>query len=253
MQWPHRQHSQLPAKTFLVLMIGFALTSEAQTWQSGGTLGSHSAGPIVMSLKDADEYRFTSAADGVLFDIDGNGQREQIGWTEGDALAAFLAIDRNEDGLINDGKELFGNHTHPDARNGFHALMLMNLETNGGIKHGSVSSDDPLYERLLLWRDRNHNGVSERSELRRVADFFSDVRLSWLPTSHQDQHGNRFAYRGWAQRRTGPGRNMVKDPDENIRRTVHIWNVYFQGIRQFGETQVGHSMRVNRSTTACEF
>ena len=48
-----------------------------------------------------------------MFDIDGDGVPEQISWTEADSDVAFLALDRDGDGRITSGKELFGNHTLP--------------------------------------------------------------------------------------------------------------------------------------------
>jgi hypothetical protein len=86
---------------------------------------------------------------------------ERVSWTEADSDVSFLAIDRDGDGKITSGKELFGNFTLPGVSNGFLALQGLAMQTNGGIERGSVSSDDPLYARLLLWNDMNHNGISE--------------------------------------------------------------------------------------------
>jgi hypothetical protein len=47
-----------------------------------------------------------------------------------------------------------------------------------------------------LWRDRNHNGISEPNELKRLAK--SDVRtieLDYRESRQEDEHGNRFRYR----------------------------------------------------------
>jgi hypothetical protein len=164
----------------------------------------------------------------VLFDIDGDGIVEQIAWTAPNSNVAFLALDRNGDGFINNGKELFGNHTRVGARNGFQALSLEAAESNGGVVRGSVSSDDPVFARLLLWIDRNHNGISEAPELQLVSQFFSDIGVGYTPSvARRDEFGNSFAYRGWAHRRTGAGRNRVKTAEEDVARTVEIWDVYF--------------------------
>ena len=67
-------------------------------------------------------YQFTLVDDGVSFDVDGGGVLEQAAWTAPQSGVAFLALDRDGDGQITSGKELFGNHTLPGSPNGFDAL-----------------------------------------------------------------------------------------------------------------------------------
>src|SRR6266481_206284 len=80
--------------------------------------------PIIIDT-EGEGFRLTSAANGVLFDIRGDGHPVQIAWTAPGSHNAFLALDRNGDGKVSSGKELFGNFTpqpssnHP---NGFLAL-----------------------------------------------------------------------------------------------------------------------------------
>lgn len=184
--------------------------------------------PIIIDTDKRANYDLTSLNEGVMFDIDGDGIVELVAWTKADSTVAFLALDRNGDGTINSGKELFGNHTRPDARNGFQALSLMAAESNGGIFRGSVSSDDPIYARLLLWTDTNHNGISERSELRRASAALSEIGVSYTPTNRQDEFGNVFAYRGWAHLRTANGRNRATSAEDDAIRSIVIWDVYFK-------------------------
>lgn len=137
------------------------------------------ASPIIIAT-GASSYHLTSVQDGVRFDIDG-------------------------DGRISSGRELFGNHTIPGESNGFQALARMALESNGGVARGSVSSDEPVYNRLLLWTDLNHNGASEPSELRPVSDVLSDIGLGYRKSERRDEYGNRFRFEGWVHYRTAPG------------------------------------------------
>jgi hypothetical protein len=141
---------------------------------------------------------------------------------------AFLAIDRNNDGYITDGSELFGNHTHPEASNGFEALHKLALESNGGQERYSVSADDPLFSKLLLWTDSNHNGLSEPDELQAAADVVSDIGLGYQLRKRTDKNGNIFAYRGWVHLRTKPGRDEADTPHANKERTRAAWDVYLK-------------------------
>jgi hypothetical protein len=183
--------------------------------------------PIIIATGRSADYRLTSAAEGVAFDIDGDGVPEQVAWTTADSEVAFLALDRDHDGYITSGKELFGSHTLPGSPNGFDALMNMAMETNGGVRRSSVSSDDPIFEKLLLWTDRNHNGISEPSELRPAREVLSDIGLGYTIHTRRDQFGNLFLFQGWATFRTAPGRNRAEDPAEQDRRRRLIYDVAF--------------------------
>lgn len=189
--------------------------------------------PIIIATGKRADYRLTPARDGVFFDLDADGIAEKVAWTLPDAEVAFLAIDRNGDGQITSGRELFGNHTHPDAADGFAALILLTKEANNGIALASVSADDPLYERLLLWTDRNHNGISEVAELQPVSDVFSDVGLGYEDHFRQDGNGNTYLSRGWAYLRTANGRN--KPDPENFKeikaRRRFIYDVALAAVR----------------------
>jgi hypothetical protein len=83
-----------------------------------------------------------------------------VAWPTG--ATPWLAIDRNGNGRIDDGTELFGSAT---ARNGFEALRV--LDSNGD---GMVEASDCAWGRLLVWRDRDASGTSEPSELQSASD-----------------------------------------------------------------------------------
>lgn len=183
--------------------------------------------PIVIATTRWARYRFTSREDGVLFDIDGDGVLEQVAWTRPDSGVAFLALDRDGDGLITSGRELFGNHTFPESSNGFDALARTAMDTNGGVKRGSVSSDDPVYAQLLLWTDRNHNGMSEPSELRPASEIVSDIGLGYYASDRQDRFGNLYIYQGWAAVRTAHGRNRLRVRDDDYR-LITIFDIFFK-------------------------
>ena len=74
------------------------------------------------------------------FDLDGDGTSEQIsGLAPGNG---FLAFDRNGDGRINNGLELFG----PASGNGFAELARLDSDNNGWL-----DENDPLYDQLRVW------------------------------------------------------------------------------------------------------
>jgi hypothetical protein len=72
--------------------------------------------PIIISTGRSSRYKLTSASEGVLFDIDGDGIAEQVAWTEPVSDVAFLALDRDGDGRITSGRELFAKFTCQASR-----------------------------------------------------------------------------------------------------------------------------------------
>jgi hypothetical protein len=193
------------------------------------------ASPIILPLTSAQNFKLTSAKNGVLFDLNVDGVPEQTAWTAADARIAFLAIDRDGDGQITSGRELFGDKTLPGQAHGFVALRILNDQMRveqhlPAQADGVIDAQDPIYAKLLLWEDRNHNGSSEPDELRPLSDLYSGIGLGASVHMRKDGSGNTFRYRGWAYYRTEPGLNKIKDGHEERARRRVIYDVIF--VRQ---------------------
>lgn len=157
--------------------------------------------PIVIDL-DGDGFDLTGPANGVTFDLDADGTPESLSWTAIGSDDAWLALDRNGNGRIDDGSELFGNHTQQplpppgESENGFLALAVFDQQLNNGNNDGQIDARDGIFSQLRLWTDVNHNGLSENNELRRLSN--SPIRileLNYHESRRYDEHGNWFRYR----------------------------------------------------------
>lgn len=171
--------------------------------------------PIIISLTDR-RYRLTDLDGGVVFDLGDTGVPAQVPWTHPDSDEAFLFLDRNGNGTIDSGRELFGDVTPQhlsDSPNGFLALALFDDSLSGGNEDGRISAADGIFPQLGLWRDANHNGFSEPDEMLTLVDVGLEwIDLDYSKSARVDRHGNEFRYRsrsGWA--------------DGGTRR---IWNVF---------------------------
>ncbi|MFN7981107.1 MAG: hypothetical protein U0Q11_04555 [Vicinamibacterales bacterium] len=155
----------------------------------------------------------------VIIDIDGSGisltgaevyfrlngiHRQKIGWTASNSSAGFLVLDRDGDGQVGSGLELFGQFTPLSwslngphgIQTGFQALAWFDQVGQGGNADGMISSSDAVFRRLRVWVDVNHNGLSEPSELHSLqAVGVKALDLDVKSSRYIDAFGNAFRYR----------------------------------------------------------
>ena len=142
--------------------------------------------PLILDL-DRDGIETIHANTGVQFDHDADQFAERTGWASSDD--GILAIDLNENGLIDDGSELFGNHSTltsgSKAANGFEALA--EYDSN---QDGLIDSFDIDFSRLKVWRDLNYDGQSQAFELISLEEAGISALSTAYQTSNDRQQGN---------------------------------------------------------------
>jgi hypothetical protein len=172
--------------------------------------------PVVIAL-DGGAYPMSGTGDPVLFDINATGTPIRTAWTAPAANVAFLWLDRNHNGKVDDGTELFGTatptHNGLPVTNGFDAMLELDANRNG-----LLDDADPVWPELKLWRDLNHNGISEADEISTVASSnLAAISTTYYWRGRRDQYGNLFRYASYASFRNEAG---------NIR-SRPIYDVFF--------------------------
>ena len=137
--------------------------------------------PLALDL-DGDGLETLGADGSVLFDHDGDGVTGGTGWIRPDD--GLLVLDRNGNGTIDSGRELFGADTilsdGSRAATGFEALA--DLDSNAD---GVFDARDAQFANVRVWRDTNQDGISQASELFTL-DELGIASISLTPTTTAD-------------------------------------------------------------------
>ncbi|ALU42869.1 calcium-binding protein [Pseudoalteromonas rubra] len=142
--------------------------------------------PLALDL-DGDGIETKSLENGVHFDLDNSGFAERVSWLAPDD--GFLFLDRNQDGIVNGGGELFGTETRLAdgtlARDGYEALA--EFDSNGD---GIINAEDERFAELKVWQDLNSDGVSDEGELFSLAELnVTELSLQTARGSGVDPNG----------------------------------------------------------------
>lgn len=118
------------------------------------------------------------------FDLNAAGFQVNTRWVSGDD--ALLVLDRNGNGIIDDGRELFGNQD--GLANGFENLRR--FDDNGD---GAIDARDAVYARLRLWQDADSDGRSSSDELATLSSMgVRSISLWYTQGSAVDIHGSQM-------------------------------------------------------------
>jgi hypothetical protein len=142
--------------------------------------------PIVLDI-DGGGVQTLAAAEGVQFDLTGTGHQRQWGWVGGgDGL---LAMDRNGDGVINDGRELFGAATVlADGQRAGHGFAALAAEDTN--QDGVVTAADARFNDMKVWVDGNHDGQTDAGELKGLVELgITGLNVAHAASDRID-HGN---------------------------------------------------------------
>ena len=181
-----------PADPRTLMEIEFGITfdprdSVLESLRRETETASRFASPIILDL-DGTGINTVGLSAGVHFDHAADGFAERTGWVaQGDGL---LVWDRNGNGEIDSGRELFGSETvlgnGLGAVNGFAALA--ELDANGD---GVIDASDPLFAELRVWVDANLDGRTGEGELLTLEEAgVRAINVAFVDSSYVDANGN---------------------------------------------------------------
>jgi len=136
--------------------------------------------PIVIDLNGNGISSIAAEFSNVKFDVTGDKVADKVGWLSGED--AFLAVDRNGNGLIDDVSELFGG-----LRRGEGFAELSQFDSNFDK---ILDSQDKKFNQLLLWQDKNVDGVTDSGELSAAAPVLKALDLNYSSQEQRDSAGN---------------------------------------------------------------
>ncbi len=182
-------------RTSMQLSLKFqqTTTAEGRVGISLEELGIKKVDPLVLDLS-GEGINLTEAGKGALFDITADGSLDSTAWVRGNT--AMLVYDRNGNGVIDNGSELFGDQN--GAAHGFAELARYD-----GNNDKKIDILDPVFKALKLYRDLNGDGKIDRNELQSLPELgIKALHLDFLRTN-ADINGNSLILTGKFEREDG--------------------------------------------------
>lgn len=135
------------------------LTEEARAGRDGQLAGevtgdTQTFRPVVLDLNGNGIEVIDKPISTANFDVDNSGFLKQTAWINTED--AFLTLDRNFNGVIDSGKEMFSNSTVSLERRGLGGMAWIDANYDG-----KITSDDPVWNELRVWQDANGNAQQE--------------------------------------------------------------------------------------------
>jgi hypothetical protein len=180
--------------------------------------------PLALDLNN-DGITTISANDGIMFDHNNSGIRYGTGWIN--PSDGWLALDRNGNGKIDSGRELFGDNTRKldgnFAAHAYDALKSFDTNNDGQVSAADATGDadssgtidgsetywdidnngeydasvDKTFADLRVWVDANSNGVTDGGELKTLAELnIVSIGTGKTTVNVADENGNLNTFKG---------------------------------------------------------
>ena len=171
------------------------------------------ASPLVLDLNGNGQTSTSIFESDTHFDLDGDGFKEKTGWVEDED--GLLSLDKNQNGSINNGNELFGNNTLDKNGNpfkdGFEALA-----SHDKNKDGKIDSKDDIYDSLKVWKDANQDGISQTNELNSLESLnIESINLNASATPGIEEYNKISHESTFVQKQTDGEGNILTDENGN--------------------------------------
>ncbi len=185
-----RQSSRTEATITQLRENGFSAVQVAATQEQtvrirvtvGGANQQQRSDPVVLDLNGDGKISLTNQQQGQDFDITGDGRTERTAFVAGGD--AFLALDRNNDGRITSGRELFSDQW--GARNGMSELARFDVN-----RDGFISQQDPIFKQLVAFFDANRDGIIDPDEHKPISQLgIQRLQLEYKPVEVIRDDGN---------------------------------------------------------------
>ncbi|WP_298043567.1 calcium-binding protein, partial [uncultured Campylobacter sp.] len=167
--------------------------------------------PLALDLNGDGKIGISPAPNGgAYFDHNGDGVSHRSSWISKED--GILAYDRNGNGKIDDGSELFGNFTQIKdkegnqrlAKDGYEALKEFDSNNDG-----LIDNKDDNFKDLKIWQDANSNGISDEGELKSL----DELGIASLSLNHNEVNedlggGNTLSLKGSYTKTDGTAHSM---------------------------------------------